>query len=149
MAETSTSRSELAALRGLHRALGWEKIRAIIADFYGRASHDPRLAPFFAHVVDLHETADSIARFWWRDLGGDPIIAGEIFNPHDVHRHFGVTAQAVDDWLRIFQATLRDHLPAEQADLWLARAEKFGGWTRAEMAKQPPAGGLAQRRSDR
>lgn len=140
MADPSTPRSELAALRRLHAAIGWEKIRAIIADFYGRASLDPRLAPFFADVVDPRETADSIARFWWRDLGGDPIIAGEIFNPHEVHRHVGVTAQAVDDWLRLFEATLRDHLPAEQADLWLARAARFGDWTRTEMAKPPPAG---------
>lgn len=124
-------------LRELHRTLGWEAIRAIISDFYRRMLADPRLAPFFAHVTDVEATATHIARFWWRDLGGAPLVAGEVFNPHAVHRHFGVTPQAVDVWLEVFEATLRDHLPPEHADPWLERARKFAEWTRIEMARTP------------
>lgn len=122
-------------LRELHQVLGWDKVRAIIVDFYRRLLADPRLAPFFAHVTDVEATAATITRFWWRELGGAAVIAGEVFNPHEVHRRFGVTPGSVDDWLEVFEVTLRDHLPPEQADPWLARARKFGEWTRIEMAK--------------
>lgn len=126
-------------LRELHQVLGWDRILAVTTDFYARVAEDPRLAPYFAHLDDPSQAAERIARFWWRDLGGAPRQPGEVFNPHAVHRRFGVTAAAVDAWLEVFEATLRDHLPAEAAEVWLQRAQTFGEWTRIEMGREPPA----------
>lgn len=124
--------------RRLHQLIGWETMQAILADFYQRVQTDSRLAPFFAHVTDVDAVATRIARFWWRDLGGAPQVPGEVFNPHRVHRHFGVTPESVDWWLEVFAATLEEHLPEEIAAAWLARATKFADWTRTEL-KRPPA----------
>ena len=124
--------------RTRHRLIGWDAMQAILRDFYHRLKSDDRLAPFFAHVTDIDAVATRIARFWWHDLGGAPRIAGEVFNPHAVHRHFGVTPESVDAWLEVFASTLRDHLPDDTAAIWLARAAKFADWTRVEVTRQVP-----------
>jgi hemoglobin len=118
--------------RQLAARLGRDTIAAVIADFYERARHDPDLGPTFAQMSDWDEVKARIAHFWWLDLGGERYRA-DIYNPHTVHRHFGVRPEQVDPWLRLFEATLRDHLPPDDADVWLTRARRMADWVRTEL----------------
>jgi hemoglobin len=118
--------------RQLAARLGRDTIAAVIADFYERARRDPDLGPTFAPVRDWDEVKARIAQFWWLELGGQR-YRDDTYNPHTVHRHFGVRPEQVDPWLRLFEATLRDHLPSEDADLWLARARRMADWVRTEL----------------
>ena len=121
-----TTHRDLAAL------LGRERIAAVVADFYDRVRHDPELGPTFAGVRDWDEVKARIGHFWWLDLGGQR-YRDDIYNPHTVHRHFGVRPEQVDPWLRLFETTVRDHLPAELADVWLTRVRRMAEWVRTEL----------------
>jgi hemoglobin len=127
----STSHRELAA------RLGRETITAVVADFYERARRDPDLGPSFAQVKDWDEVKARIGHFWWIDLGGER-YRDDVYNPHTVHRHFGVRPEQVDPWLRLFEATVRDHLPADLAEVWLSRARRMADWVRIELQKPTP-----------
>lgn len=121
-----TTHRDLAAL------LGRETITTVVADFYDRVRHDPELGPTFAEVRDWDEVKARIGHFWWIDLGGER-YRDDVYNPHTVHRHFGVRPEQVDPWLRLFEATVRDHLPAELAEVWLTRARRMADWVRTEL----------------
>ncbi|HEY0676587.1 MAG TPA: group III truncated hemoglobin [Immundisolibacter sp.] len=121
-----TTHRDLAAL------LGRERIAAVVADFYDRVRHDPELGPTFAGVRDWDEVKARIGHFWWLDLGGQR-YRDDVYNPHTVHRHFGVRPEQVDPWLRLFETTVRDHLPAELADVWLTRVRRMADWVRTEL----------------
>lgn len=121
-----TTHRDLAAL------LGRERITAVVADFYDRVRHDPELGPTFAGVRDWDEVKARIGHFWWLDLGGQR-YRDDVYNPHTVHRHFGVRPEQVDPWLRLFETTVRDHLPAELADVWLTRVRRMADWVRTEL----------------
>lgn len=121
-----TTHRDLAAL------LGRERITAVVADFYDRVRRDPELGPTFAEVRDWDEVKARIGHFWWLDLGGQR-YRDDIYNPHTVHRRFGVRPEQVDPWLRLFEATVRDHLPAELAEVWLARVRRMAEWVRTEL----------------
>ena len=131
-----TTHRDLAAL------LGRERITTVVADFYDRVRHDPELGPTFAEVRDWNEVKARIGHFWWIDLGGER-YRDDVYNPHTVHRHFGVRPEQVDPWLRLFEATVRDHLPAELAEVWLTRARRMADWARVELQKSEPAGSAA------
>lgn len=118
--------------RDLAALLGRETITTVVADFYDRARHDPELGPTFAEVRDWDEVKARIGHFWWIDLGGQR-YRDDVYNPHTVHRHFGVRPEQVDPWLRLFEATVRDHLPAELAEVWLTRARRMADWVRTEL----------------
>ncbi len=121
-----TTHRDLAAL------LGRERITTVVADFYDRVRHDPELGPTFAEVRDWDEVKARIGHFWWIDLGGER-YRDDVYNPHTVHRHFGVRPEQVDPWLRLFEATVRDHLPAELAEVWLTRVRRMADWVRTEL----------------
>jgi hemoglobin len=126
-----TTHRDLAAL------LRRERITAVVADFYDRVRHDPELGPTFAEVRDWDEVKARIGHFWWLDLGGQR-YRDDVYNPHTVHRHFGVRPEQVDPWLRLFEATVRDHVPAELAEVWLTRARRMADWVRTELQKPAP-----------
>jgi len=124
----SASHRDLAAL------LGQATIAAVVADFYERVQHDPALAPTFAHVTDWDAVKTRLAHFWWIDLGGER-YRDDVYNPHTVHRHFGARPEQVQPWLRLFEATVRDHLPADLAELWLTRVRRMADWVHQELQK--------------
>lgn len=118
--------------RQLAARLGRETIAAVVSDFYDRVQHDPDLAPTFAQVRDWAQVKARIAHFWWLDLGGER-YRDDVYNPHTVHRHFGVRPEQVAPWLRLFEATVRDHLPPDLADIWLTRVRRMADWVRTEL----------------
>ncbi len=128
-----TTHRDLAAL------LGRETIAAVVADFYDRVQRDPALAPTFTHVKDWDAVKTRLAHFWWIDLGGAR-YRDDVYNPHTVHRHVGARPQQVEPWLRLFEATVRDHVPADLAERWLTRVRRMADWVHQELQKpaSPP-----------
>lgn len=124
----------MATHRDLAALLGRERITTVVADFYDRVRHDPELGPTFAEVRNWDEVKARIGHFWWIDLGGQR-YRNDVYNPHTVHRHFGVRPEQVDPWLRLFEATVREHLPTEPAEVWLTRARRMADWVRTELQK--------------
>ena len=111
--------------RDLYAAIGSKKIGVIVEDFYGRVQLHPSLAEPFSMVQDWDEHKKRLAHFWWISLGG-PAYRQDRYRVAEKHVPLGITAELVDDWLTLFHATLLDHLPAEMAEPWFARAKNMG-----------------------
>jgi hemoglobin len=123
----------MTAHRALAARLGRGTIAAVVGEFYERLRTDPDLGRNFVHVTDWEAVKARIAEFWWRDLGGER-AGPAVFNPHAVHRRFGVRPEQVGPWLAHFEAVLRARLPADAADIWLARARRMGEWVAIELS---------------
>jgi hemoglobin len=123
--------------RELSARLGRDCITAVVSDFYQRVQNDPALAPSFSQVRDWDAVKARLAHFWWIDLGGAR-YRDDVYNPHAVHRHFGVTPEQVEPWRRLFEATVHDHLPPDLAEVWLERVRRMADWVRIELQKPMP-----------
>lgn len=140
--------------RELAARLGRDTIAAVVDAFYERLRIDPELGPNFAHVTDWSAVKARITEFWWRDLGGDR-QGPAVFNPHAVHRRFGVRPEQVGPWLAQFEAVLRERLPADAAQVWLDRARRMGEWVQIELSRpggdgdSPPSRNVAPARRPR
>lgn len=134
--------------RDLHALIGRDGIARVINRFYDAVPRHPTLAPYFQHVTDWDEVKAHLAHFWWIDMGGER-YRPDIYNPTDVHRHFKVPPELVDDWLALFTEIVRDELPAEHADGWLKRVGKMADWTRIELAREHDPRDLRRARLDR
>ena len=120
------------SFRELHQTLGKESIHNVVADFYDRIREHPTLGQYFSAIKDWGELKKRIGHFWWIDLGGER-YREDVYNPHAVHRHLQIPPDLIDDWLTLFAANLHDHLPADEANTWLARATKMAEWIRIDL----------------
>lgn len=111
--------------RDLYAVIGTTKIAEIVDDFYGRIQHHASLAEPFRAVHDWDEHKKHLAHFWWISLGG-PAYRTDRYRVAEKHVPLGITPELVGEWLALFRATLLDHLPAELADPWFARASNMG-----------------------
>lgn len=105
--------------------IGLPRMRAVVDDFYDRVQKHPDLAGPFRIVADWDEHKARLSHFWWMSLGG-PRYRPDEYSVAPKHALVGVTPALIDTWLALFEATLRDHLPAELAEAWLARARNMG-----------------------
>ncbi len=111
--------------RDTHDQIGHERIQAVVDDFYDRIQRHPTLAEPFRRVTDWPGHKARLTHFWWLSLGGERYRDDE-FRVGPAHMSLGITDPLVDDWLALFRAVLDDHLPADLADAWFARAEHMG-----------------------
>lgn len=107
--------------------IGLEKIAVVVDDFYDRIQHHPTLAQPFSQVHDWAEHKARLSHFWWVSLGGAP-YRQDIYRIAEKHmdEKMGMQPALIDDWLALFQETLRDHLPPDQLEPWLQRASHMG-----------------------
>lgn len=101
------------------------QIEAVVGAFYAKVRADATLGPVFAvHVSDWDAHVDKIARFWRNAILQERVYDG---NPMQKHRAAGnVEAKDFDHWLALFDATLDDMLPPEQARAWSVLAHRIG-----------------------
>lgn len=112
-------------MQDIAAAVGLEKVKEIIGDFYDRVQEHPTLARPFEIVEDWEEHKAHLSHFWWVTLGGRPYRN----KPYQVaHKHAmaGFTPELLVDWLSLFRHTLNRHLPPDIAEGWFARAENIG-----------------------
>lgn len=101
------------------------QVDAVVHAFYDKLRIHPELKRFFSHIEDFARHEQHIAVFWWWAMGG----RAERKRPFDMngrHQPLGLTAQAFEQWLAIFQETLREQLPQELADAWFELAQGIG-----------------------
>jgi len=107
-----------------HR-VGRERVQIVVGEFYDRIQRHETLAAPFGVVHDWPEHKAHIAHFWWVTLGGRP-YRDKPYRVAQKHAAVGFTPALLADWLALFRATLAEHLPADLAGPWYARAERIG-----------------------
>ena len=125
MEQTNSDQATHKRPRELFAVIGRAKIVAVVDDFYDRIQKHPALAEPFQAVQDWEEHKARLSHFWWISLGG-PAYRQDRYRVADKHAPLGVTEGLISDWLKLFRETLLDHLPAELAEPWLARAGNMG-----------------------
>lgn len=122
--------------RDTYRAIGRERIAAVVDDFYDRIQAHPSLAEPFRRVSDWPEHKARLTHFWWVSLGGEA-YRDEQYRVGPAHVGLGVDEALVDEWLALFAATLADHLEPELARAWMSRAQSMGRSIRMLLAFDP------------
>ncbi|MDN5848337.1 MAG: group III truncated hemoglobin [Nitrococcus sp.] len=111
--------------RDTHTAIGLEAICQVVDDFYNRIQRHPTLAEPFTRVTDWPEHKARLSHFWWISLGGER-YRDDHYRVASTHLPIGISDALVDDWLALFQSTLKEHLESELAAQWYQRAEHMG-----------------------
>jgi hemoglobin len=99
-------------------------IREVVVEFYRRARRDDRLGPVFeAHV---HEWDVHLARM--SDFWSAALLRTGRYSGRPVVRHrsvAGIAAGHFDRWIELFEETVRDLCPPDQAEAFLVRARRM------------------------
>lgn len=106
-----------------------EAIKTCVHDFYAKARKDPLLGPIFEGTVedwDVHLRV--VADFWSKVLLQTDRYSG---HPYVVHRNLPVELEHFDRWLSLFEATVRETLPAGYAEKALGKAHHMAESFRA------------------
>ncbi len=97
----------------------------VVHDFYRNLRADGILAPYFTHIDDWPAHESHITDFWWGLMGGKV----ELPRPHAMeagHRDLDFGPQELAQWLKLFEETLQQNLPAEAAEAWASLARQLG-----------------------
>ena len=106
--------------------IGRERIAQVVDTFYNRVQRDPGLSMPFAVVEDWPHHKELITHFWWVTLGGERYM-DYAYNVVMKHRAVGFTSGLLKhNWLPLFEQTMREQLPTELADAWMAQAQRIG-----------------------
>lgn len=112
-------------MRDIAHELGHDRVAEVVAAFYAQVRQHPTLSIPFARVQDWPHHLEILTHFWWVTLGGERSLDYNYQVPAK-HAEAGFTPELLVDWLALFRKTLHEHLTAEQADAWFARAERIG-----------------------
>ena len=101
-------------------------IAAVVDVFYERVRADEALSKPFGVVEDWPHHNAIISHFWWLTLGGERYLD---YDYHVVpkHRAVGFTPELLhQNWLPLFEQTVREQLEPELAEIWLSQAQRIG-----------------------
>lgn len=102
-----------------------KEINTVIEDFYTRIQKDPSLSIPFKSVHNWPEHIDRLTHFWWIRFGGEPYLE-VTYNPIEKHYLAGFNEDLLKQWLKLFHATLKDHLSPQQCSLWEDLSSRMG-----------------------
>lgn len=105
--------------------LGRDTIAGVVDTFYERIQQHPTLAGPFRIVTDWQAHKAKMTHFWWVSLGGRAYAEYD-YKVVPKHAAIGITPALVDDWLALFDRTVREQAAGAAADLWLFRARRMG-----------------------
>jgi hemoglobin len=99
-------------------------IRAVVEEFYRRARRDARLGPVFeAHVHEWAEHLGRMTDFWSAALLRTGRYSGR---PVERHREIeDLSTGHFDRWIGLFEETVRDLCPPQEAEAFLVRARRM------------------------
>ena len=89
-----------------HRLGGFAAVSRIVSDFYGRATSDTILAPFFAGI-DMATQIDHQTRFVSSLMGGPASYTNE--HLQRVHERLHIDEKTFEHMIALFRETLEDH----------------------------------------
>jgi hemoglobin len=106
-----------------------EVIHDVVVEFYRRARRDERLGPVFeAHI---HEWETHLARMI--DFWSAALLRTGRYSGRPVERHRSIDHLSVDHfgrWIELFESTVCELCPANQADAFMVRARLMQDSTR-------------------
>jgi len=108
-----------------------QDITELVRRFYERAAADQSLQAIFNAVIhdwELHHQV--VADFWSHTLLGTGRYHG---TPYPVHAVLPVKPEHFNSWLTLFRETARETLPADSADMAIAKAEHMAESFKAGM----------------
>jgi hemoglobin len=114
--------------------IGYDRVVAVIVDFYRRLRADAELGPVFTAIGERGAHEDKVIGYWWLAMGGrmsEPPVVDML----GAHARIGVTEAQLRRWLALFGETLRDHLPEELAAQWEQMALAVGDKLRAQVIR--------------
>ncbi|HYC45574.1 MAG TPA: group III truncated hemoglobin [Burkholderiales bacterium] len=112
-------------MKDIANHIGLEKVREVVSDFYDRVQQHPDLATPFAIVTDWLEHKAHLAHFWWVTLGGKR-YREKPYSVAEKHALAGFTPELLQQWLALFEQTLKTHLAPPLAAEWYERARHIG-----------------------
>ena len=117
------------------------QIARVVTVFYAGVREHPQLGPIFdAHVTDWPAHQEKIVRFWSNALLSHRGYDG---NPMAVHRAAGnVNAVHFAVLLAMFDAALKQELPADLAGAWSALAHRIGRGLKYGLEPACSSGGV-------
>ena len=117
------------------------QIARVVTVFYAGVREHPQLGPIFdAHVTYWPAHQEKIVRFWSNALLSHRGYDG---NPMAVHRAAGnVKAVHFAVWLAMFDAALKQELPADLAGAWSALAHRIGRGLKYGLEPACSSGGV-------
>jgi hemoglobin len=105
-------------------------IRDVVEEFYRRARRNERLGPVFeTHIDEWEAHLSRMTDFWSAALLRSGRYSGR---PVEQHRLIdGLSNEHFCQWIELFEATVRDLCPPQQAEAFLVRAGRMrDGMTR-------------------
>jgi len=121
-------------LRPLCDKIGYERVEAVIHDFYERLRADPELGAYFDSIPDKPAHEEKIIGYWWLAMGGrlsEPPFVDMI----GAHGRLGITHSLLDRWLVLFSEVLDKHLEPGLAGQWRQMAGAVGEKLRANVVR--------------
>jgi hemoglobin len=104
---------------GADRATIEAAIATCVRSFYDKGLSDPLLGPIFGAIPELDQHLDIIASFWSKSLLGTDRYQG---HPFAVHINLPVEPEHFARWLDLFTQSVREYLPAAEAEQAVAKA---------------------------
>ncbi|MCB0413388.1 MAG: group III truncated hemoglobin [Bdellovibrionales bacterium] len=104
---------------------GHSDIHSVVDAFYKEVAGHIRLKVPFKSVQDWPEHIDRMTQFWWVSFGGKAYMFSQ-YSPVWKHYGAGFNQEYLDDWLKLFHKTLKEHLNIEQMMAWKKISERMG-----------------------
>ena len=103
-----------------------EQIAQVVDLFYDRVQLDQGLSQPFSIVTDWGHHKAIISHFWWMTLGGERYMDHK-YSVAPKHRAVGFTPDLLNhNWLPLFELTMREVLPEDVSNIWMAQAHRIG-----------------------
>ncbi len=91
-------------------------VHELVTRFYERATTDPLIGPFFAHL-DLQAHLPKITSFWCMVLVGDPTYQGSPMAAHlALDRRLPMGPEHFERWLALWENTVDTHFTGDKAE---------------------------------
>ena len=117
---------------GLTPQVTTEEISRLVDAFYARVQVDPVIGPIFnAQVEDWPAHLALLKEFWAAVLLGTGSFRG---NPLETHLKMTLNAEHFERWLALFRETALELLPAEKAEVFIAKSQRIAETFQRGMA---------------
>ncbi len=114
---------------------GRPALMRLLKFFYADVRQHHEIGPIFAaHIADWPAHLEKIGDFWSGATGGPALYSGPM--PFK-HLHLALGETHFQAWLGLWHRHCRAHLPAQEAEKVIARAEAIGLRLRQIIARAP------------
>jgi hemoglobin len=108
---------------GLTQRVTEDEIGRLVDAFYAKVQLDPVIGPIFnEQIEDWPAHLALLKEFWAAMLLGTGSFRG---NPLETHLKMTLSAEHFERWLTLFRATALELLPADRAEVFIAKSRRI------------------------